>query len=596
MRARFFGPTASTAPQTERLLDDVPDAFRSLDVDIRDADGGRPALRASTRDELELVIHTAAQPSHDWAATDPQTDFTVNANGTLNLLEATRQHKPDATFVFTSTNKVYGDRPNRLPLVELETRLELPRGPRVLRRDPDTSMSIDRCLHSLFGVSKVAADLMVQEYGRYFDMPTVCFRGGCLTGPNHAGAQLHGFLSYLMRCTVDRRAVHRLRLRRQAGARQHPQRRPRAGLRRVPREPRAPARSTTSAAAGRATARCSRRSRSASRSPAASSTGTLGPDARIGDHRWWISDLAAFQARLPGLGARVRHRRDPARDLRGERRERGRRSPMKLSVVIPAHNEAGSIGATVARDRGRARRRGRSTTRSSWSTTRARDGTRRRSTRARRGRTHASGACRSHNPPGFGFAVRAGLDVFEGDAVAIVMADGSDEPGGHRRATTACSRRATTARSARASCAARAVHDYPRFKLALNRIVNFGIRVLFRHGYNDTTNAFKAYRREVIETVQPLLSNHFNLTVELPLKAIVRGHSYKVVPISWTNRTAGVSKLWLQEMGSRYLFIVLYVFLERHLRRGDYHRAEPESSGTQNSDGRVLPEAAPPIT
>jgi dolichol-phosphate mannosyltransferase len=119
-----------------------------------------------------------------------------------------------------------------------------------------------------------------------------------------------------------------------------------------------------------------------------------------------------------------------------------------------------------------------------------------------------------------------------------------------------------------------AVHDYPRFKLVLNRIANWGIAVLFRHGYNDTTNAFKAYRREVIETVQPLLSNHFNLTVELPLKAVIRGHSYAVVPISWTNRVSGRSKLQLQEMGSRYLFIILYAFLERHLSRGDYHRDE----------------------
>jgi dolichol-phosphate mannosyltransferase len=122
------------------------------------------------------------------------------------------------------------------------------------------------------------------------------------------------------------------------------------------------------------------------------------------------------------------------------------------------------------------------------------------------------------------------------------------------------------------------VTDYPKLKLTLNRIVNFGIRVLFRHGYNDTTNAFKAYRREVVDTVQPLFSNHFNLTVEIPLKAVVRGHTYKVVPISWTNRTEGVSKLRLQEMGSRYLFIVLYAFLERHLSRGDYHR---ETSGTR---------------
>jgi dolichol-phosphate mannosyltransferase len=181
---------------------------------------------------------------------------------------------------------------------------------------------------------------------------------------------------------------------------------------------------------------------------------------------------------------------------------------------------------------------------------------------------------RSHNPPGFGYAVRAGLDVYTGDAVAIVMADGSDSPedvvayyrvleDGHE-----CAFGSRFVRGSR-------VVDYPRTKLYLNRVVNTGIRMLFRHGYNDTTNAFKAYRREVIETAQPLLSNQFNLTVELPLKAVARGHEFAVVPISWTNRAAGTSKLKLQEMGSRYLFIVLYVLLERHLARGDYRRRQP---------------------
>ena len=150
------------------------------------------------------MIHTAAQPSHDWAATNPQTDFGVNANGTLNLLEATRRHAPSASFIFCSTNKVYGDLPNSLPLLELDRRLELPADHRYFR-GIDTTMSIDGSTHSLFGVSKAAADLLVQEYGRYFGMPTVCFRGGCLTGPNHAGAKLHGFLSYLMRCTMTGR-------------------------------------------------------------------------------------------------------------------------------------------------------------------------------------------------------------------------------------------------------------------------------------------------------------------------------------------------------------------------------------------------------
>jgi CDP-paratose 2-epimerase len=200
MRARFFGAEASTAASTETLQARHPDEFESVDADIRDAQA-MSRLFAEHGTAIELVIHTAAQPSHDWAASDPQTDFAVNANGTLNLLEATRQHAPDATFIFCSTNKVYGDLPNSLPLYEQDRRLELPLG-HAYRQGIDTSMSIDRSTHSLFGVSKAAADLLVQEYGRYFGMSTVCFRGGCLTGPNHAGTQLHGFLSYLMRCTM----------------------------------------------------------------------------------------------------------------------------------------------------------------------------------------------------------------------------------------------------------------------------------------------------------------------------------------------------------------------------------------------------------
>jgi dolichol-phosphate mannosyltransferase len=180
-------------------------------------------------------------------------------------------------------------------------------------------------------------------------------------------------------------------------------------------------------------------------------------------------------------------------------------------------------------------------------------------------------AHRSHNPSGFGFAVRAGLDVFTGDAVAVVMADGSDSPADVVTYFRVLEEGYDCAFGSRFISGSR-VDGYPRSKLLMNRVVNFGIRVLFRHGYNDTTNAFKAYRREVIETLQPLLSNQFNLTVELPLKAIARGHDFKVVPVSWTNRAAGSSKLNLQEMGSRYLFIVLYVLLERHLTRGDYKR------------------------
>src|SRR5205085_749847 len=142
------------------------------------------------------------QPSHDWAARDPRTDFTSNANGTLEILDATRRHCPDAPFIFTSTNKVYGDRPNELRLVELDRRWELDPTHPFAAHGIDETMSIDGSLHSIFGASKIAADVMVQEYGRYFGMKTACFRCGCLTGPNHSGTQLHGFLAYLARCAV----------------------------------------------------------------------------------------------------------------------------------------------------------------------------------------------------------------------------------------------------------------------------------------------------------------------------------------------------------------------------------------------------------
>ena len=198
-RARFFGPESSTSHVTQRLVEEHK-SFKWENVDIRDAAEIMRIFKEHAG-SIELVIHTAAQPSHDWAASEPQTDFGVNANGTLNLLEAARAYAIDAPFIFTSTNKVYGDTPNRLPLLSQEKRLELPED-HPYYKGIDTSMSIDVSTHSLFGVSKAAADLLVQEYGYYFDMPTVCFRAGCLTGPNHAGAQLHGFLAYLMKCTV----------------------------------------------------------------------------------------------------------------------------------------------------------------------------------------------------------------------------------------------------------------------------------------------------------------------------------------------------------------------------------------------------------
>src|SRR3954463_588199 len=202
MRAKFFGPEASTRKTRDQLVKELEN-YEHHELDIRDANGVMELFQKHGRD-VGAIVHTAAQPSHDWAARDPQADFTVNANGTLNLLEAARQTCPESPFVFTSTNKVYGDTPNRLPLRELEKRWEIERGHEYEPGISET-MSIDYTKHSLFGASKAAADLLVQEYGRYFGMPTVCFRGGCLTGPAHAGAELHGFLSYLMICTVTGR-------------------------------------------------------------------------------------------------------------------------------------------------------------------------------------------------------------------------------------------------------------------------------------------------------------------------------------------------------------------------------------------------------
>lgn len=203
MRSYFFGEDASTKETSTELAKRLENYRHEL-IDIRDANGVMNLFAEFGRD-IKVVVHTAAQPSHDWAAKEPFTDFGVNATGTLHMLEACRQHCPDAAFIFTSTNKVYGDTPNRLPLVELEERWEVEESHPFFARGIDEGMSIDQTKHSVFGASKAAADLMVQEYGRYFGIPTACFRGGCLTGPAHAGAELHGFLAYLMKCTVEER-------------------------------------------------------------------------------------------------------------------------------------------------------------------------------------------------------------------------------------------------------------------------------------------------------------------------------------------------------------------------------------------------------
>jgi CDP-paratose 2-epimerase len=298
MRAAFFGPDASTRATTDRLVADV-DGFRWEDLDVRDEDGVDRVFARHASD-LELVVHAAAQPSHDWAARAPKTDFSVNATATLNLLEATRRHAPDATFVFCSTNKVYGDLPNALPLRALDARLDLPEDHRWWG-GIDTTMSIDHSTHSLFGVSKAAADLLVQEYGRYFDMPTACFRGGCLTGPGHAGAQLHGFLAYLMKCTVTgepytvfgyegKQVRDNIHSRDLVSAF--------AAFHRAPR-----AAAVYNIGGGRES-NCSMLEaiEACERIAGRTLRWTLSPHNRVGDHRWWISDLDEFRADYPGWG------------------------------------------------------------------------------------------------------------------------------------------------------------------------------------------------------------------------------------------------------------------------------------------------------
>jgi CDP-paratose 2-epimerase len=200
LRKYFFGENGNTLWNRDRLAEKFPN-FIHHDKDIRSYEGLEPIFKEYGSD-ISLIIHTAAQPSHDWAAQEPLTDFTVNANGTLNLLELCRLHCPEAAFIFTSTNKVYGDNPNFLPLVEEEKRWEIAEDHSYFKNGIDENMSLDQTKHSVFGASKVAADIMVQEYGRYFGMKTGTFRGGCLTGPNHSGAQLHGFLAYLVKCGI----------------------------------------------------------------------------------------------------------------------------------------------------------------------------------------------------------------------------------------------------------------------------------------------------------------------------------------------------------------------------------------------------------
>jgi CDP-paratose 2-epimerase len=296
LREYFFGSDGSTHWMARELASSLPH-YRHLDIDIRDQDTVFKLFREESN--IALVVHCAAQPSHDWAAREPLTDFMVNAYGTMVLLEAVRQFSPEAVFIFTSTNKVYGDTPNSLPLIELETRWEIESSHVYAEHGIDESMSIDKCMHSIFGASKVAADIMTQEYGRYFGLKTGVFRGGCLTGPGHSSAELHGFLAYLVRCLVFGRSykiygykgkqvrdnIHSYDL---VNAFWHFFQNPKGG--------------EAYNIGGSRHSNCSMLEaiqicESLSRKKLNYS---MVPDARTGDHIWWISDVGKFRRHYPG--------------------------------------------------------------------------------------------------------------------------------------------------------------------------------------------------------------------------------------------------------------------------------------------------------
>jgi len=296
MRAYFFGPEASTRWAADRLREECP-AYRHHEVDIRD-EAALGRVFSAYAGEVAVIIHTAAQPSHDWAAREPRTDFGVNAVGTLNLLELARDHAPEAPFIFTSTNKVYGDAPNALPLVERETRWELDPAHPWAEHGIDETMSIDQCKHSVFGASKVAADVMVQEYGRYFGMKTAVFRGGCLTGPGHAGAELHGFLSYLMKCAMTDREYRIFGYRgKQVRDNIHSRDLVSCFLE-VARAPRV---AEVYNIGGGRHSNCSMREAIAKcEAITGRPMNTVYVDEnRIGDHIWWVGDVRKFQAHYP---------------------------------------------------------------------------------------------------------------------------------------------------------------------------------------------------------------------------------------------------------------------------------------------------------
>lgn len=296
MRRYFFGSEASTQWRVGELNETCP-AYRHHALDIRDMDG-LDALFRGLGSDLRYIVHAAAQPSHDWAAKEPLTDFGINAVGTLNLLELNRRYAPDAAFAFLSTNKVYGDTPNALPLVELETRWELAEDHRWHGRGIDETMAIDQSMHSVFGASKAAADLMVQEYGRYFGLKTACFRGGCLTGGGHSGAALHGFLAYLMKCVMTGTAYTVFGYK---GKQVRDNIHSHDLVRAIWQFCQAPTSAAVYNVGGGRHSNCSMIEAIALCEDVAgrSLDWTYTDDNRAGDHIWWISDMSRFQRDYP---------------------------------------------------------------------------------------------------------------------------------------------------------------------------------------------------------------------------------------------------------------------------------------------------------
>jgi CDP-paratose 2-epimerase len=298
LRAYFFGQEASTAWARGRLTEELGDRYDHVTADVRDLDVLETVFVERGAD-IKVIVHAAAQPSHDWAAREPITDFSVNALGTMHMLELTRKHCPEAAFLFLSTNKVYGDTPNRLPLVEQDTRFEVDPHHTYAAHGIDESMSIDHSLHSIFGASKVAADVMVQEYGRYFGMNTACFRGGCLTGPGHSGAELHGFLNYLVKCVLIGREY---RIFGYKGKQVRDNIHSADLVEAIIRFARAPRQGEVYNMGGGRTSNCSLAEalEIAEKVTGKKAVSTYLDDNRSGDHIWWISDTRKFEAHYPG--------------------------------------------------------------------------------------------------------------------------------------------------------------------------------------------------------------------------------------------------------------------------------------------------------